>query len=142
MKRLIPILALALSAILIAACGGDSEEEALEKVCNAADDIEQQVQNLSSLTLATVTTDEVESSLNAIGEDLDQISDSLGDLREEESDKVEEAVQSLESTVDETAEEVGQSQSLQEAGQNIEQAFTDLGAAAQQLFEPIDCPQE
>jgi archaellum component FlaC len=141
MRRLTAILALAASALLIAACGGDSEEEALEKVCNAADDIEQQVGELSSLTLSTASIEGIEDSLNTIGEDLNTIDESLGDLREDEADQVEEAAQSLESTADTALNELGESQSLQQAGKSIERAFADLGTATQQLFASIDCPQ-
>jgi hypothetical protein len=137
----LPLVAVALAALFLAACGGDSEEEATEKICNAADDIEQRVDNLASLTIVTASADQIEGDLNAIGDDLETIKDSAGDLREGERDQVEDAAQSLESTVDESLSELGQSQSLGDAATGIESAIGQLGSSIQALFTPIDCPE-
>jgi ElaB/YqjD/DUF883 family membrane-anchored ribosome-binding protein len=141
MPRLLPVFALALAALFLAACGGDSEEEATEKVCNAANDIEQRVDNLASLTIVTASADQIEEDLNAIGDDLETIKDSAGDLREDERNEVDEAAQSLESTVDESLNEIGQSQSLEDVATGTESAIAQLGSSTQALFAPIDCPE-
>ncbi len=148
-RRLLPLFAVALAALLLVACGGDSEEEALEKVCNAADDIEQRVNDLATLTVATASAEQVEEDLNAIGEDLETIKDSAGDLRESERNEVEEAAQSLESTVDESLSEIGEGQSLEgpatevfgaiDRPEQLESALGPLRSSIQALLTPIDC---
>ena len=141
MRRLLPLFALALAALFLAACGGDSQEEALENVCNAGDDIEQRVDNLASLTILTASAEEIEEDLNAISDDVETIKDSAGDLREDEREAVDEAAQSLESTVDTSLSEIGGSQSLEDVATGIESAIGQLGSSVQALFTPIDCPQ-
>ncbi len=141
MRLPLPLVAVALAALFLAACGGDSEEEATEKICNAADDIEKRVGNLASLTIVTASADQIEEGLNAIGDDLETIKDSAGDLRESERNEVDEAAQSLESTVDESLNEIGQSQSLEDAAQGIESAIAELGSSIGALLTPIDCPE-
>ena len=136
-----PETSLALTALFLAACGGDSEEEATEKICNAANDIEQRVGDLASLSIVTASADQIEEDLNAIGDDLETIKDSAGDLREDERNEVDEAAQSLESTVDGSLSEIGQSQSLEDAAQGVESAIGELGTSIQALLTPIDCPE-
>lgn len=142
MRRLLPLLLLLAVALLLAACGGDSEEEAEENVCNAADDIEAEVESLTSLTLTTASVDGIESSLNAIEDDLNTIDENLGDLREDERGQVEDAYDSLKSTAETALDEVGTSQSIADVQKNLEQSFNELATAAKDLFAPIDCPQE
>jgi archaellum component FlaC len=141
MRPLLSLVAVALAALVLAACGGDTQEEATEKVCDAAADMEQRVDGLASLAIVTASPDQIEEDLNAIGDDLETIKDSAGDLREDERNEVDEAAQSLESTVDEFLSEIGQSESLADAAQGIESAGARLGTSIQALIAPIDCPE-
>src|SRR4051812_3582974 len=50
--------------LVLGACGQSAEEKAQTKVCDARDDIGKQVNELKSMTPATVTTDAVKQNLD------------------------------------------------------------------------------
>ncbi|HVD58697.1 MAG TPA: hypothetical protein VNC17_17785, partial [Thermoleophilaceae bacterium] len=67
-------------ALALGACGESDEEKAQNTVCDAKDDIAKQLDELGSLTPATVTTDAVTENLDAIETDLNDIADAQSDL--------------------------------------------------------------
>ena len=138
MKLALLLVATAL-LLALAACGESDEEKAKGDVCDARDDIQANVKDLQSLTLGTATLDEVRSNLTAIGDDVKKIADAQGKLSESDKEKVEKANNAFRSKVQGLAGEVGQSLSLEDAGQQLKSAFADLAATYRQAFAPVDC---
>src|SRR5436190_19297839 len=75
-------IAALLAALLlaVAGCGESKEDKAKKQVCSARADLQKQVNELSSLTLATATVNGVKDSVNAITNDLKKIKDAQRDL--------------------------------------------------------------
>ncbi|MGI9557959.1 MAG: hypothetical protein ACR2N5_08465 [Solirubrobacterales bacterium] len=141
-KRIVILLAFAIPAVVFVACGESEEEkqaQAQENVCTAAEEIEQTVGDLLGLTIVTASADQIEEDLNSISDNVETIADNAGDLRESERSEVEDSAEALGSTVETSLDEVGQSQSLEEAADQVGQGFSDLGSSVQALLAPIDC---
>jgi hypothetical protein len=118
-----------LAALALAACGGESQEDqARDQVCDARADIDRQVKTLQGLTPATVTVDAVRESVEAITNDLGEIRDAQGDLGDERRQEVEAATDAF-------AAEVGEVGSTILRSTSVEEARSQLGAAADQLAE-------
>jgi hypothetical protein len=117
-----------LAALALAACGESQEDQARDQVCDARADIDRQVKTLQGLTPSTVTVDAVRESVEAITNDLDEIRDAQGDLGEERRKEVEAAT-------DEFAAEVGEVGSTILRSTSVDEARSQLGAAADQLAE-------
>ena len=94
LRKLLFILALGAAAAFVGACGGGDgdqddgptqaeleaqmQEEALVSVCAAAQDIEQRVGDLASLSILNVSLSEIEEDLGAIGADEEAGADEPG----------------------------------------------------------------
>ena len=89
-------------------CGESDEEKAQNTVCDARDDINKQVDELAGLTPATVTTDAVTQNLDAIKNDLNDISDAQGDLSSDRRSEAEAANKAFTSSVQGIAERARQ----------------------------------
>jgi hypothetical protein len=96
-------------ALALGACGESSEEKAQNTVCDAKDDIGKQVDELASLTPATVTKDAVTRNLDAIKTDLEDISDAQPDLSSDRRSEVEAANDAFASSVNVVASQLGSS---------------------------------
>jgi hypothetical protein len=130
------LVALALAA---GACGESSEEEAQTTVCDARADIGKQVDELKSLTPATVTTDAVKQSLDAIKKDLNDISAAQSDLSGDRRSEVEAANKAFASSVQGIASEALRSLSAEDTKTALVTALQQLEATYQKTFEPVDC---
>jgi uncharacterized phage infection (PIP) family protein YhgE len=138
--RIYATAAVLLVALLAGACGGDSkEDEAKAQVCDARDDISQQVDTLKGLTISTATTNQIQDSLNAIGEDLQKIRQSQNDLDDERKSQVQQANQQFESEVKTTLSDLGSNTSLSDAKTQLTQAFQQLASTYDSTFAKIDC---
>ena len=131
-------LAIALG-LALAACGESDEEKAQNTVCDARADIQKQVDELQNLTIGTATLDQVKSNLNAIKDDLGKISGAQDQLDDTRKQQVQQANQTFKSQVDALAGDLGKSQSLESAAQQLKGDFTALAKVYQQSFAPIDC---
>jgi hypothetical protein len=134
---------LALSALVgvmaLAACGKSDEQKAQDSVCDARDDIQTQVDKLADLTLTTATTDEVRSSLQAIGDDLTKINDARGQLDDQRRQQVEQANEKFKSQVKSLAADFGKSVSIEDAAQQLKKDFKQLADVYRESFATIDC---
>jgi hypothetical protein len=126
-------------ALALGACGESEEEEALNTVCDAKDDIATRVDELRGLTAATVTTDAVRQNLEAIRDDLGEIADAQADLSDDRRSEVEAATNEFTSSIRQVAGDVGSSLSASEAKDAVVTALERLGASYQETLAPIDC---
>ena len=147
---------LAIAAVTIAlalgACGDSSDETpastaattgdaaaAQTTVCNARDDIGKQVDELKSLTPATVSRGAVTESIAAITKDLDTISNAQGSLSGERRSELEAANKEFKAAVKETAAQVVTSVTASDAKASLVSALQQLGTSYQETFASLDC---
>lgn len=144
LRRIVQLLAvvvlLATATLAVAGCGGDSDEEqAQSAVCDARDDIAQQVGELANLTLTTATVDQVRSNLEAIQDDLGTISDNRSELSDDRREEIESATARFTGEVRDVAGELGSSLSLSDARTQLSAALSGLGDAYRSTLARIDC---
>ena len=132
-------VAVVLLALALGACGESAEDKAQTTVCDARTDIGNEVDKLKSLTPATVTTDEVRQSLDAIKSDLKQIGDAQKDLSSDRRSEVEAANTAFANSIDGIASEVLKSLSASDAKAALVTALQQLGTAYEKAFEPVNC---
>ena len=131
--------ALAVVTLALGACGESDEEKAQNTVCDARDDIGKQVDELKSLTPATVTTDAVTQNLDAIKNDLEDISDAQSDLSSDRRSEAEAANQAFTTSVQGIAGQLGSSLSASDAKAEVVTALQQLEASYQKTFAPLNC---
>jgi hypothetical protein len=139
MRTACSVLAVVMLALALGACGESSEEKAQNTVCDARDDIGKQVDDLKSLTPATVTTDAVTQNLDAINNDLKDISGAQSDLSSDRRSEVEAANKAFASSVEGIASQLGSSLSASDAKAGLVTAFQQLGASYEKTFAPLNC---
>ena len=147
---------LAIAAVTIAlalgACGDSSDETpastgastgdaaaAQTTVCNARDDIGKQVDELKSLTPATVSRGAVTESIAAITKDLNTISSAQGSLSGERRSELEAANKEFKAAVKKTAGQVVSSVTASDAKASLVSALQELGTSYQETFASLDC---
>ena len=123
----------------LGACGESDEEKAQNKVCDARDDINKQVDELKSLTPSTVTADAVTQNLDAIKTDLKDISDAGSDLSSDRRSEAEAATKAFTSSVEEIGSQLGSSLSAADAKAQVVTALEQLTASYQKAFAPLNC---
>jgi uncharacterized membrane-anchored protein YjiN (DUF445 family) len=142
MRRIAPILlllAVALTAGALSACGQSKADKAHDKVCDARDDIAKQVDELQGLTITTATVDQVTSSLDAIRKDLSDIADATGDLSDERRKDVQAANEAFKATMSQIGQNLGKSLSLENAASQTKQALQQLASSYKSTFGQLDC---
>jgi DNA-binding ferritin-like protein len=133
------LVMLAVPAALLAACGESDEEKAQAQVCEARDDIGEQVKQLQGLTLTTATTSKIKDSLTAIRDDLASIANAMDDLSEERRQDVQAANEEFKASVKETADSLGTTVSIEAAAAQLKQALRQLATSYQSTFGQLDC---
>lgn len=135
-----PTVAIALlAALVLAACGESKEDKAREQVCDARADIDRQVQGLRQLTPSTVTADAVRQSVEAIRGDLGKIRDAQGDLSEERRQEVQDANDAFAAEVSGVASTVLRSTSVEEARSQLRAAADQLAESYRTTLAQVDC---
>jgi hypothetical protein len=142
-------LTVTMLALALGACGDDSseggaatqtpEEKAQATVCAARDDIGTQVDELTSLTAATVTKDAVTQSVDAIEKDLSDMSSAQEDLSSDRRSEAEAANQAFASSVEGIRSELLTSLSASDAKAALVTALEQLKTSYETAFEPLDC---
>ena len=132
-------LAVVILALALGACGESKEDKALSTVCDARDDIGKQVDTLKGLTPATVTTDVVKKSLDAIQKDLQDIADAQKDLSSDRRSEVDAANKTFKSSIQQIAGELGTSLSASDAKAGLVTALQQLAASYEKTFAPLNC---
>jgi hypothetical protein len=134
------VLIVALSALLLASCGGKSDEEqAKDDACTAVADIGTQVNQLQGYELTTVTADKVKGNVNAINSDLAQIKDSLPDVSSDLRGQLQDATNAFTAQISQLVSSVGQSTSLQQAATQLNAAVKQLQQSYQSAFASVSC---
>jgi hypothetical protein len=139
MRTAYSTIAVVTVALVLGACGQSAEEKAQTKVCDARDDIGKQVNELKSMTPATVTTDAVKQNLDAIRNDLKDMSDAQSDLSGDRRSEVEAANKQFASSVKETASKAVSSMSASDAKAALTTSLEQLQASYQSAFKPVNC---
>jgi hypothetical protein len=139
MRAVWTALAVVTLALALGACGESDEEKAQNTVCDARDDIGKQVDELKSLTPATITTDAVTQNLDAIKNDLKDISDAQSDLSSDRRSEAEAANKAFTTSVEGIASQLGSSLSASDAKAGVVTALQQLEASYQKTFAPLNC---
>jgi hypothetical protein len=139
MRAACSAIAVVILALALGACGESDEEKAQNTVCDAKADIGKQVEELKSLTPATVTTDAVTQNLDAIKNDLKDISDAQSDLSSDRRSEAEAANKEFTSSVQGIASQLGSSLSASDAKAGIAGALQQLEASYQEAFAQVNC---
>jgi hypothetical protein len=139
MRAACGVLAVVILVFALGACGESDEEKAQNTVCDARDDIGKQVDDLKSLTPATVTADAVTQNLDAIDNDLNDMSDAQSDLSSDRRSDVEAANKAFESSVEGIVSQLGSSLSAADAKAGVVTALQQLAASYQKAFAPLNC---
>jgi hypothetical protein len=142
-------LAIATLVLALSACGDDSspekastptpEEQAQATVCDARADISAQVEELKGLTAATVTKDGVTQSLDAIKNDLSDMSSAQADLSSERRSEAEAANKAFTSSVQSIKDDFLTSVSAADAKTALVTALQQLATSYQTAFAPLNC---
>jgi DNA anti-recombination protein RmuC len=140
MNRLAWMALLLVAAIGLLGCGESAEETALTEVCDARAEIQQQVDELQSATVATVTVDQVRGNLEAIQAELQQMIDATDELAEARREEVEQGTEAFRSSIDDALSGLGQTQSLQAGRAQVSAAIDDVARSYEEALEPIECP--
>lgn len=112
---------------LLGACGDD--ESASDEVCDARDDLDENVTELRDLDLGAT-------SINDVQDILGDINDDLTDMRDADEDRLSPQIDDLESSVDDLGSAVadlGSSSSLDAAADTLRDALGNVGDAAEEL---------
>jgi hypothetical protein len=125
--------------LALGACGDSPEEKAQANVCDARADIGKQVDELTSLTAATVTKDAVTQGVDAIKTDLKDISDAQSELSSDRRSEVEAANKAFASSVKGIASQVFTSLSATDAKAALVTALQQLKTSYDETFAPLDC---
>ena len=139
MRTVCSALVAVMLALALGACGESKEDKALNTVCAARDDIGKQVDTLKSLTPATVTTDAVKKSLDAIQKDLKDISGARSDLSSDRRSEVDAANKAFKSSIQGIASQLGTSLSASDAKAGVATALQQLGASYEETYAPLNC---
>ena len=139
MRTVCSLLAVVMLVSALGACGESDEEKAQSTVCDARDDIGKQVDDLKSLTPATVTADAVTQNLEAIDNDLNDMDDAKSDLSSDRRSEVEAANKAFESSVEGIVSDLGSSLSASDAKAQVVTALDQLAATYQKAFAPLNC---
>jgi hypothetical protein len=141
MRRSTLASVVASAALALAGCGESDSDKALNEVCDARADIEQQVDELSNLTLTTATLDGIKESLSSIQDDVNKIVDAQGGLSDDRRDEIESANRRFADEVRSIAGSLGTSLSIGDAKSKLEDAFRQLADSYEENLAPIDCDQ-
>jgi chromosome segregation ATPase len=147
-RRPLTALAIAMAGAAVAACGDSAdedaapqaEEDAMAQVCSARNGIGEEVEQLSSMTVTTATTEEISSSVQSIRDDLTTLAQARGELSEERRAEVDEANEAFAAEVRQIAGTLLKSTSLEEGRAELEEALASLEESYRDSLGTIDCP--
>lgn len=138
--RALAVALIALTASLgLVACGESKQDKAKNTVCSARADIKKQVQTLQSLTLSSSTANQVSSSLDAIKNDVQKISNAQSDLSPQRKTQVQNANKAFSQQVQSIVSQLGSGLSPSNAEQKLKTAANQLAASYQSALAPISC---
>jgi hypothetical protein len=133
------IVALLLSALVLAGCGESSQEKAKAQVCEARTDISKQVKTLSGLTISTNVLTEAKTGLEAISSDLTKIKDAQPNLEPARKAQIEAATQTFGTQVTSIVTGLVSNPSLSNAEKQLKSSLTQFANSFEQALAPINC---
>src|SRR3954467_8965395 len=139
MRTASSVLAVVLLSFAVGACGESAADKAKTTVCDARADLGKQVNELKSLTPATVTKDAVTKPLGAIKNDLKDISGAQSDLSSDRRSRTEAATTAFTAELRRIAGELGTSLSASNAKAAVVAALQQLEASYQKTFARLKC---
>jgi uncharacterized protein YjbJ (UPF0337 family) len=141
MRRTTAAVLLAVTALAAAGCGesDQDEDQAQTSVCDARDDMKQQVDKLKGMNASSFDAATVTGALSAIQSDLAKIRDARGDLSGERRDQVEAANKEFSGQVDTALDQVKSSIGSGDAAATVTAAAQQLASGYEQAFARIDC---
>ena len=136
-------VAVAMLVLAVGACGGSSSQDKAEAaqstVCDGRASIGKQVDQLSSLTPATVTTEAVTKSLTTIKNDLKDMANAQSDLSSDRRSELQAANKAFASSVQSVTGEVLKSLSASDAKAALVTALDQLKTSYQSAFSRVSC---
>jgi hypothetical protein len=139
MSRPGPILAAIFIAVALAACGESQEENAQQTVCDARQDIADEINTLKGITPATFNVDTVSESVSAIQSALSQIKGARADLSDDRRQELDSANQAFESQVEDVGQQIASGATGADAASTISAAAQQLASSYEETFARIDC---
>jgi hypothetical protein len=139
MSRPAPIIAAFLIALTLAACGESEEENAQQTVCDARQDIADEIDTLKGITPATFNVDTVSESVTAIQSSLSQIKGARADLSDDRRQELDSANQAFESQVEDVVQQIASGATGGDAASTISAAAQQLAGSYEETFARIDC---
>jgi len=141
------LLAFALSAVALLACGESSQEKAKAEVCSARSEISKQVAKLQGLTISTSLLTEAKTSLEAIEASVKKIKSATPNLEPPVKEQVEAGNKAFDSEMVSigagiaTATKAGGSlqSELKNAGPQVEAALTSLANTYKLAYGSLKC---
>jgi Tfp pilus assembly protein PilP len=139
--------ALALSVLVLTACGESKEEKAKAQVCNARKAISEEVTKLQGLTISSTTIEEAKKGVESIGDQLGKIKEAQPNLEPKRKEEVEaaskrfgEQLKGIATGVVSTIAAGGASEAaLKAAEPKLKVALETLGQDYASALAPINC---
>jgi Tfp pilus assembly protein PilP len=143
-RAVMALVPLALSMLVLGACGESSQEKAQKTVCSARADIDKQIEHIHSLTISTQAPTELKEAGSAISADVKKITESQKDLAPARKAEVEKATSTFAKEAEAILKTVGIGSLLEgKVPSNLQSSLTSageqLGKAYKQALEPINC---
>lgn len=101
---------------LVAACGGNSQENALEDLCNGLTEVEEAVQGIVSLDPETATRDDLEDAINEARAAGDRVVEVAQDLEEANADALSGAIDDFRNAVSDLPDDTSLQEGITAAG--------------------------
>ena len=156
MRPLATLIVLACAALALIGCGSSSDkgssatpaptqaaesaqDRAASQVCGARDDIQTQVQTLSSLSAGSATKTDVTSALRAIQTDLQKMTDAQPDLAPERKQQVQDATTAFGTQLKDILKQAVAGLSKADAKTQAADAAASLKSAVKESLQPIAC---
>lgn len=130
----IAILAVLSLGLAMASCGSDSDDSPEQAFCDAGDSLDENIQALVDMDVAAEGTDALESQVEAIDSDFQELKDSGSEVAAEELDSLDEALSALDSAI---AALGGEDLSADNVT-DIVTAVQDTSSAAQATFAKLE----
>lgn len=115
------------------------EEKALTAVCDARQDIQENVQEIAGLSVTNFTLNGFRESVEDIRADVKTIQENRAKLNPDRKQEVEQANQAFQTAFTDTIQGLGTDISIDNAKSKLSQAGSDLVAAYQSAYGPVDC---
>lgn len=133
------VLAIAIVAAVVLLTQESEEEKALTAVCEARQNIKENVDELASLSVTNFTVNGFRESIDEIRKDVDTIKVNRDKLNPDRKQEVEQANDAFQTSLTNTLKGLGTDISLDNAKTKVTEAASQLATAYQSAYGPVDC---